>query len=116
MSTPPASKRLATRLESGSPWLFPSPTDPSKPWDPRNRDRKLAALYKELAVKLEIEMSEHERGHSWRTTNNTLLYDLLPEATRTRLFGYTAAVNRQRYTAVTSTEAVVSAAAAIFEK
>lgn len=112
---PAVSKRLAARLESGSPWLFPSPTHPAKPWDPRNRDRKLAAMYKELGEKLNIEMFENERGHSWRTTNNTLLYDVLPEATRTRLFGHTAAVNRQRYTAVTSTEAVVSAAAAMFE-
>lgn len=107
---PEVSKRLAKRLDAGSPWLFPSPTDPAKVWDPRNRDRKLAALYAELAEKLDIEMFEHERGHSWRTTNNTLLYDVLPEATRTRLFGHTAAVNRQRYTAVTSTEAVVTAA------
>lgn len=113
---PAVSKRLATRLDSGSPWLFPSPTDQAKVWDPRNRDRKLAALYWELAEQLHIEMFEYERGHSWRTTNNTLLYDVLPEATRTRLFGHTAAVNRQRYTAVTSTEAVVSAAAGIFEK
>src|SRR5699024_1931940 len=51
---PAVSKRLAARLESGSPWLFPSPTDPAKPWDPRNRDRKLAAMYKELAEKLNI--------------------------------------------------------------
>ena len=113
---PAVSKRLATRLDSGDPWLFSSPTDPSKVWDPRNRDRKLAALYRELAEQLHIEMFEHERGHSWRTTNNTLLYDVLPEATRTRLFGHTAAVNRQRYTAVTSTEAVVAAAAGMFEK
>src|SRR5699024_8920864 len=53
---PAVSQRLAARLESGSPWLFPSPTDPAKPWDPRNRDRKLAAMYKELAEKLNIEM------------------------------------------------------------
>ena len=53
--------------------------------------------------------------HSWRTTNNTLLYDVLPEATRTRLFGHTAAVNRGHYTAVTSTEAVVAAAASLLQ-
>lgn len=111
---PEVSKRLEKRLEGKSPWLFPSPTDPSKVWDARNRDRKLALLYKELADKLNIEMFEHERGHSWRTTNNTLLFDVLPEATRTRLFGHTAAVNRQRYTAVTSTDAVVKAAAGLF--
>lgn len=112
---PEVSDRLAKRLNSGSPWLFPSPTDPSKAWDPRNRDRKLAAVYQELATELDIEMFEHERGHSWRTTNNTLLYDLLPEATRIRLFGHSKAVNRQKYTAVTTTDAIVAAASPLFD-
>lgn len=104
------SARLAKRLNAGSPWLFPSPSDPATVWNPRNRDRKLAALYEEIAEQCGVPMFVHERGHSWRTTTNTLLYDALDEATRTRLLGHTAAVNRQRYTAVTSTEAVVSAA------
>lgn len=112
---PEVSDRLAKRLGAGSPWLFPSPSDASKVWDPRNRDRKLAVVYKELANELGIEMFEHERGHSWRTTNNTLLYDLLPEATRIRLFGHSKAVNRQKYTAVTTTEAIVSAASPLYE-
>ncbi|GMA19604.1 hypothetical protein MM440_14740 [Arsenicicoccus piscis] len=113
---PEISTRLAERLNTGSPWLFPSPSDSSKLWDPRNRDRKLALVYKEIAEQCDVEMFQEERGHSWRTTNNTLLYDVLPEATRTRLFGHTAAVNRQHYTAVTSTEAVVSAAAVLRQK
>lgn len=112
---PEVSDRLAKRLDAGSPWLFPSPSDPSTVWDPRNRDRKLAAVYKELATELGIEMFDQERGHSWRTTNNTLLYDLLPEATRIRLFGHSKAVNRQKYTAVTTTEAIVSAASPLYE-
>lgn len=112
---PEVSDRLAKRLGAGSPWLFPSPSDASKVWDPRNRDRKLAVVYKELANELGIEMFEHERGHSWRTTNNTLLYDLLPEASRIRLFGHSKAVNRQKYTAVTTTEAIVSAASPLYE-
>lgn len=111
---PEVSHRLANRLDTGSPWLFPSPSDPEKAWDPRNRDRKLAAVYQELATELDIEMFEHERGHSWRTTNNTLLYDLLPEATRIRLFGHSKAVNRQKYTAVTTTDAIVAAASPLF--
>lgn len=113
---PEVSARLAKRLHTGSPWLFPSPSDPSKNWDPRNRDRKLALVYEEIAEKCKVEMFQNERGHSWRTTNNTLLYEALPEATRTRLFGHTAAVNRQHYTAVTSTEAVVSAASVLLQK
>lgn len=113
---PAVSERLAARLDGRSPWLFPSPTDSATVWDPRNRDRKLAAMYEELADARDIEMFVHERGHSWRTTGNTLLYDVLPEATRIRLYGHGQAVNRQRYTAVTTTDAVVSAASVLFEK
>ncbi|MDN5698714.1 MAG: hypothetical protein L0G85_00180 [Kocuria sp.] len=112
---PEVSERLARRLHSGSPWLFPMPSDPDRLWDPRNRDRKLANVYQELARELDIEMFEHERGHSWRTTSNTLLYDVLPEATRIRLFGHSKAVNRQKYTAVTSTDAIVAAASPLYE-
>lgn len=79
MLAPEVSHRLANRLDTGSPWLFPYTSDPAKVWDPRNRDRKLAAVYQELATELDIEMFQHERGHSWRTTNNTVLYDLLLE-------------------------------------
>ncbi|MCI0152803.1 hypothetical protein [Dermacoccus nishinomiyaensis] len=112
---PEVSHRLANRLDTGSPWLFPSPSDPAKVWDPRNRDRKLAAVYQELATELDIEMFQHERGHSCRTTNNTLLYDLLPEAPRIRLFGHSKAVNRQKYTAITTTDAIVAAASPLFD-
>ena len=113
MFVPEVSARIAARLSSGSPYLFPSPADETKRWDTRNRNRKLAAMYRELARELKIPMFEHERGHSWRTTLNTLLHDELPEATRIRLFGHTAAVNRQHYTAVTSTEAVLRATSSL---
>ena len=90
--------------------LFPSPADASKAWDPRNRDRKIAEMYLQMAADLEIGLFKFERGHLWRATLNTLLYDELPEATRIRLLGHSAAVNRSHYTAVTSTKAVVEAA------
>lgn len=112
------SERLATRLvEVGDPsWpLFPAPSDPSKQWQPRTRDRKVAELYVEMAAALDLPVFEFERGHMWRATLNTLLYDALPEATRTRLLGHTEAVNRSHYTAVTSTAAVVEAAAILLK-
>lgn len=56
---------------------------------------------------------ERERGHSWRCTLNTALYYQLPEGVRTRLLGHTAAVNRSAYTAITSTDAVIEAAAVL---
>lgn len=108
---PRVSKRLEARLKvAKGKHLFSAPSDPASAWDPRTRDRKIAALYQEMAEALEIPLLAFERGHLWRTTLNTLLYDELPEATRTRLLGHTPAVNRQFYTAVTSTRAVVEAA------
>lgn len=112
---PEVSKRLAKRLNHGSKWMFHNPADPEKVWAPRNRDRKLAKFYQELSRELNIPMFMDERGHSWRTTGNTLLYDVLPEATRIRLFGHTSAVNRRHYTAVTDTKTVVSAASVLYE-
>lgn len=93
--------------------MFPTPTDPAKPWDARNRDRKLASLYMQLAADLDISMLTTERGHSWRTTLNTLLLDDLNEAIRTRLLGHSSAVNRSHYTAPTSTAAILEAASVL---
>lgn len=113
---PRVSERLVKRLDAiadpNHP-LFGAPSDPAKEWDARNRDRKIAAVYEEMAEKLEIPLLEHERGHMWRATLNTLLFDRIPEATRIRLLGHTEAVNRQFYTAVTSTKSVVEAAAVL---
>ncbi len=109
IADPRVSKRMSRRLDTGSPWLFPSPTDPMKKWDPRNRDRKLAKMYVELAEQLNIEMFEHERGHSWRTTWNTLLFDVLPEAVRTYNLGHTKDVNRLYYTGAMDPELLVEA-------
>jgi hypothetical protein len=112
---PAVSERLAARLNTGSPYLFPTPSDPDKYWERRNRDKKLSAIYREMGEALGIQMfMEWERGHSWRTTNNTLLHDVLPEDVRIRLFGHTKAVNRQHYTAVTSTKAVVDSAKKVY--
>lgn len=108
------SHRLAARRSAGSPWLFPSASDPQKLWDPRSRDRHLARLYEEMAEALGIEVLRHERGHLWRSTLNTRLYHELPESVRTRLLGHTPAVNRSHYTAETDTEHVVQAAAGLF--
>ncbi|MDU5614884.1 MAG: hypothetical protein E6049_05525 [Varibaculum cambriense] len=114
---PEVSHRLTSRLEATEPGqpLFPASTDPAKHWQPRTRDRALASLYCEMAEALDLPVFEFERGHLWRATLNTLLYDALPEATRVRLLGHTEAVNRSHYTAVTSTDSVVRAAAFLSE-
>lgn len=91
-------------------FLFGAPTDPMKEWLPRNRDRKLAALYEELAEACDIEMFRFERGHSWRTTINSLLADTVPEDQRIRLLGHTREINRSHYTDAREVEALKAAA------
>lgn len=114
---PRVSARLTKRMKTAQgDYLFAAAEDPTKAWQPRTRDRHLAKLYVEISEKLKIPMFQIERGHSWRTTLNTLLYDALPEATRIRLLGHTAPVNRHHYTAVTSTKAVLDAAAVLREE
>ena len=109
---PRVSARLIERMEgkSSDQPLFGAPSDPTKPWQRRNRDRKLAALYVELAEQCDVPMFAVERGHSWRTTLNSLLADSLSEDARIRLLGHTREINRQYYTAVTSTSEVIEAA------
>lgn len=91
-------------------YLFGSPTDPMKEWLPRNRDRKLAGVYEELAEACGIEMFRVERGHSWRTTINSILADVVPEDQRIRLLGHTREINRTHYTDAREVEALKAAA------
>ena len=113
---PRVSQRIAARLVAlpdPSYPLFPSPEDPAKPWEASSRNRRLAVFYRRMATDLDLPVFLKERGHFWRSNLNTLLFDVLPEATRTRLLGHTSAVNRKSYTAVTDTHSVVEAASAV---
>lgn len=92
-------------------YLFGAPTDAMKEWLPRNRDRKLASVYEELAEACEIEMFKVERGHSWRTTINSILADTVPEDQRIRLLGHTREINRSHYTDAREVEALKETAA-----
>lgn len=92
-------------------YLFGAPTNPMKEWLPRNRDRKLAVLYEELADACGIEMFKVERGHSWRTTINSILADVVPEDQRIRLLGHTREINRSHYTDTHEVEALKESAA-----
>lgn len=94
-------------------YLFGAPTDPMKEWLPRNRDRKLAALYEELAEACGIDMFKVERGHSWRTTINSILADTVPEDQRIRLLGHTREINRSHYTDAREVEALKAAATGV---
>lgn len=113
---PRVSRRIAARvaaLESPSDPLFAAPSDPTQFWEASSRNRRLAQFYKTMARDLHMPVFEKERGHFWRSCLNTLLYFELPEGVRVRLLGHTSAVNRANYTAVTSTDAVIEAAAVL---
>jgi hypothetical protein len=113
---PRVSDRVAVRiLASRSPDapLFPSPSDASKQWEPRGRDRKLAALYEEIAIMCRVPVLAVERGHIWRATLNSLLADVMDEDVRIRLLGHTREINRQLSTAVSDTSRVVAAASVL---
>ena len=97
---PDVAARIAERVKStpkGAP-VFPSPSDPTTPRDPRNRDRKLEALYLEPWQRCEVPLLEVKRGLVWRATLNTRLLKAIPEAIRLQMLGHTATVNRARYT------------------
>lgn len=115
---PRVSRRIAARvaaLEHPSDPIFAAPSDSSCFWEASSRNRRLAQFYKTMARDLHMPVFEKERGHFWRSCLNTLLYFELPEGVRTRLLGHTAAVNRSAYTAITSTDAVIEAAAVLRE-
>jgi len=95
--------------QSADAYVLGSPADETKRWDPRNRDRAVADLYRTLAAKLEIPMLESARSHLWRATLNSLMLDL-PEAVRSAYFGHGAEANRQHYTDTTDVTGMVSAA------
>lgn len=111
---PRISRRIAARIAAApteNALIFSSIEDPQKIWEPSSRNRRVAQFYIQMAKNLDLPVFLKERGHFWRCTLNTILFNELPEATRTRLLGHTAAVNRKSYTAVTDTQHVIDAAA-----
>lgn len=94
-----AAKMLERRNRYGADgYVIGSPTDPTSPWDARNRNGAARELYLELAEKLDIELFSTERSHLWRSTLNSLYLDTVPEAVRSAFFGHDAHVNRAHYT------------------
>lgn len=87
-------------------YLFGSPANPLNEWNERNRNRKLATIYQELAEECNIEIFKVERGHAWRTILNSLLFDELAEDARIRLLGHTREINRSHYTDAREVEAL----------
>lgn len=96
------------KLKSPSDYLFSSPAagDPTVIWNPRNRDRKLAEVYKEMAAALDLAIFEVERGHSWRAIVNTLTKPYVSEDIRLIQLGHTAEVSRTAYTGIVDPDAI----------
>lgn len=88
-------------------YLFGTPTNPQQLWNQRNRDRKIAVIYNEIADIFDIDMFRIERGHSWRTTVNSILKEKgIPEDIRTNLLGHTPEINRAHYTDIHEVESL----------
>lgn len=78
-------------------YIIGAPSDPTKRWEPSNRDKRARALYKEMSVSLGIDLMEAEfRSHGWRTTLN-MLYNHLPDHIRASWFGHGVDVNHSNY-------------------
>ena len=78
-------------------YLFGAPADRSTLWDRRNATRSIEKLYVQLAKDLNItELESAIRSHGWRTTLNTIYYEL-PAHIRADWFGHTEAVNAAHY-------------------
>lgn len=87
-----------------------APADGGKRWEPRARDKAVAALYVEMADALGIELLRRDfRGHGWRTTLNSLTAASVPVEVRAALLGHTEQVNRQHYLDLSDLTAVARA-------
>lgn len=93
-------------------YVVSAPADGSKVWEPRARDKAVAALYVEMADVLGIDLLRRDfRGHGWRTTLNSLTADSVPVEVRAALLGHTEAVNRAHYLDLSDLTAVARAMA-----
>lgn len=88
--------------------LISAPADSAKFWGRRNCTRDLTAFYLEMAERLGIAAFKTERTHIWRTTLNTLLLGVVPDAVRSAQLGHTVEVNANWYTDVRMSDEMVS--------
>lgn len=72
-------------------YVVSAPADGSKVWEPRARDKAVAALYVEMADVLGIDLLRRDfRSHGWRHTLNTLTSASVPVEVRAALLGHRA--------------------------
>lgn len=97
---PAVAARLRTTRLAGEPdLLFPSPTNPARPWTQSASKDAMADLYIELAETLDIEPLHTLRSHAWRTViNRALIARGVDKEERVALLGHTAEVNAASYT------------------
>lgn len=99
---PRVAERLLERrnLVGGTGYVIGAPSDPAKFWTARNRNKAAAALYQELAEKLDIEVMISERSHMWRTTLRSLYDGKAPAAVLNSQFGHSEKTAQRHYTDV----------------
>lgn len=91
-------------------YVIAAPSNGSKVWQQRGRDKATASLYIEMATALRIPLLKHSfRGHGWRTTLNSLTAGVVPIEVRAALLGHSEEVNRQHYLDLTDLTAVARA-------
>lgn len=90
--------------------VISAPADGAKAWEPRARDKAVAALYAEAAAVVDLPLLRRDfRSHCWRHTLNTLTADAVPVEVRSALLGHTEQVNRQHYLDLSDLTAVARA-------
>lgn len=109
---PRVAQRLLERRNraKGKGYVIGSPADRMKVWEARNRNKAAAALYRELAEALNIEIMLSERSHMWRTTLRTLYDGRAPAAVLNAQFGHSQEVAERHYTDASDLSALASAA------
>lgn len=92
-----ARRQRAERSGSLSDCVIGSPSNPSKPWEARNRNKAAEAVYRRMGEELGIPILRTERSHMWRTTLHTLYKDSVPEAVLDAQFGNSQQVRAKHY-------------------
>ena len=96
---PRVTEYIATHKIEGTPWVLPNPGDPERKWGNAAAKEGAAALYKELADKLDIPPLRTFRGHAWRTVvSDYLKAEGVHVDVVSAYLGHSKAVNISNYT------------------
>ena len=98
---PRVAERILERCEraGGEGYVIGTPSDPTKIWHRSTCVAAVAALYKQAATELGIDvLLLTERSHVWRTTLRTLYQGKAPDAVLNSQFGHSQEIADKHYT------------------